>query len=114
MTTKDKAAACSEGDDSRLLLLSASDNVMVARREIAAGAPISIGGVSTTAASRIPLGHKVARCAILSGQKIVKYGAPIGSATESIAIGEHVHIHNMKSDYTKTHVVEATDEENTR
>jgi hypothetical protein len=27
---------------------------------------------------------------------------PIGSATRDIAVGEHVHLHNMKSDYIDT------------
>jgi hypothetical protein len=34
---------------------------------------------------------------------VLKYGAPIGSATADIAPGAHVHVHNMMSDYTPTH-----------
>ena len=37
----------------------------------------------------------------------MKYGAPIGSATAAIAAGEHVHVHNMKSDYTPTYQLDA-------
>ena len=29
--------------------------------------------------------------------------APIGSATQAIEAGEWVHVHNMKSDYIRTH-----------
>ena len=36
------------------------------------------------------------------GDKIVKYGAPIGSTTCAIAAGEHVHTHNLRSDYLPT------------
>lgn len=50
----------------------------------------------------VPLGHKVAARDIAPGEKIVKYGAPIGSATEAIDAGEHVHTHNMQSDYLPT------------
>ena len=50
----------------------------------------------------VPLGHKVAARPIASGEKIIKYGAPIGSATREIAQGEHVHTHNVKSDYIPT------------
>jgi hypothetical protein len=52
----------------------------------------------------IPLGHKVAARDIHSGEKIVKYGAPIGSAIANIAAGDHVHLHNLKSDYLPTHL----------
>jgi len=30
----------------------------------------------------------------------------IGSATRDIAVGEHVHLHNMKSDYLPTYTRE--------
>jgi hypothetical protein len=32
---------------------------------------------------------------------------PIGSATQDIAVGEHVHLHNMKSDYIQTFTLES-------
>lgn len=50
----------------------------------------------------VPLGHKVAARDIAAGEKIIKYGAPIGSASCPIASGEHVHTHNVKSDYLPT------------
>ncbi len=37
---------------------------------------------------------------------ILKYGAPIGVATQAIAAGAHVHVHNMRSDYTPTYHLE--------
>jgi hypothetical protein len=100
--------------DGRLLLLSDADNVLVARRPIAAGETILVSGVPVHIDKAILLGHKIARQAIASNEKVRKYGAPIGSATRTIAIGEHVHVHNMKSDYTKTHVIDASDEEKSR
>lgn len=42
-------------------------------------------------------GHKYARRAIEKGENIIKYGQPIGHATEAIAAGGHVHTHNMKT-----------------
>ncbi len=42
-------------------------------------------------------GHKYAVWNIASGEKIIKYGFPIGIATEDISEGEHVHSHNMKT-----------------
>jgi altronate dehydratase len=50
----------------------------------------------------VPLGHKVAARDIAAGEKIIKYGAPIGSATCAIRAGEHVHTHNLRSDYLPT------------
>ncbi|MDW6020766.1 UxaA family hydrolase [Mesorhizobium sp. BAC0120] len=100
--------------DGRLLLLSDADNVLVARRPIAAGETIFVSGVPVRTSKEILLGHKVARQAIAENDKVRKYGAPIGSAIRAIAVGEHVHIHNMKSDYTRTHVIDASDEEKSR
>ena len=48
------------------------------------------------------MGHKAAVAAIAAGEKIVKYGCPIGSALRAIRVGEHVHTHNIKSDYLPT------------
>lgn len=42
-------------------------------------------------------GHKIALCDIKKGADIVKYGYPIGCATENIKAGEGVHSHNMKT-----------------
>lgn len=42
-------------------------------------------------------GHKIAVCDIEKGSDIIKYGYPIGYATENIKEGESVHSHNMKT-----------------
>ena len=42
-------------------------------------------------------GHKYAICDIKKGKNIIKYGNPIGHATEDIRQGEHVHTHNVKT-----------------
>jgi len=57
--------------------------------------------------ARLTLGHKLAARAIRAGEKILKYRVPIGSATQDIAAGEHVHLHNMKSDYIQTFTLES-------
>jgi hypothetical protein len=43
----------------------------------------------------VPFGHKVALRDIEAGERVVKYGQPIGVATARIAAGAHVHIHNL-------------------
>lgn len=89
--------------DRRLLLLDERDNVFVAGAAIAEGETIAVDGSAITLVRTLPLGHKLSRCAIALGTKILKYGVPIGSATQPIAQGTHVHVHNIKSDYTPTH-----------
>ena len=42
-------------------------------------------------------GHKYARFDLAKGENIIKYGQPIGHATEDIKKGDHVHTHNMKT-----------------
>ena len=94
-------------NDRRLLLLDPADNVMVATQTIASGDLLQIGGVRCVVTQELPLGHKIAARAICAGEKILKYRSPIGSAIRDIAIGEHVHLHNMKSDYLPTYTLEA-------
>jgi len=65
---------------------------------------VALEGDSLTLVNDIDVGHKLARRNIKQGEKIIKYGASIGSAKADIQRGEHVHIHNLKSDYISSHV----------
>lgn len=47
-------------------------------------------------------GHKYALCDIYIGENIIKYGNPIGHATEDIKQGEFVHTHNVKTNLLGT------------
>lgn len=89
--------------DPHLLLLDERDNVLVVRKRIRAGESVVIEGASMTPTHDVPLGHKLARRPIAAGERIFKYGAPIGRATEAIPAGAHVHVHNVVSDYTPTY-----------
>ena len=42
-------------------------------------------------------GHKIALNDIKKGENIIKYGYPIGHATEDIKKDDHVHTHNIKT-----------------
>ena len=42
-------------------------------------------------------GHKIALCDIENGTDVIKYGYPIGKATQDIKKGESVHSHNMRT-----------------
>lgn len=89
--------------DTRLILLHDDDNVFVCIASIAAGDSLAIDGTVVTAPGDVGIAHKVARRAIRADEKIVKYGAPIGSATCEIAPGAWIHSHNMKSDHIASH-----------
>jgi altronate dehydratase len=47
-------------------------------------------------AASIPFGHKVALRPIHAGHPVVKYGVTIGTATEDIETGAHVHVQNCR------------------
>jgi hypothetical protein len=69
---------------------------------LSAGDRVEVGGATFTLPGALAIWHKVAAVPIATGAKVVKYGAPIGSATRDIAAGEHVHTHNLQSDYLPT------------
>src|SRR3954466_14803593 len=82
-----------------LLLLHPDDNIVVARRDIVAGESVELDGESFLIPAAVELGHKLARRSIAPDERVLKYGAPIGSMKTSVARGEHVHLHNLRSDY---------------
>lgn len=90
--------------DDAFIVMDAADTVGVARARVAAGTVIDVDGVRVTLAVDIPTGHKVARRAIAAGERILRWNAPIGSATADIPVCGHVHLHNMKSDYIPTYL----------
>jgi galactarate dehydratase len=75
------------------LLLNPADDVAVARRRIAKGEPTGLSGVMAN--QLIPRGHKVALRAVAAGAALRKFGQVIGVATQDIAAGDHVHLHNL-------------------
>ena len=87
----------------KAMLLHPDDNVLVSIAPIVAGERLAVDRVHLDAVQDVPVGHKLARNAIAPGERILKYGAPIGSATRAIAPGEWIHTHNMKSDYIPSH-----------
>lgn len=63
------------------------DNVAVALSDIAAGDGI--------AAEAVPTAHKISLRSIAKGERIIKYGQMIGTATVDIPAGHWVHVHNV-------------------
>ncbi len=75
------------------------DNVVIALKNLEKGAKIDINGQEIQLGSAITFGHKIAIKPIKNGAKVLKYGHPIGSATQDIEAGQHVDVQNLASDY---------------
>ncbi len=91
------------GPADALILLHPDDNVLVTTRSLPEGTPITLDGQPLVLSGALPVGHKLARHALAAGDKIFKYGVPIGSLLAPVARGEWVHMHNMTSDYLASH-----------
>lgn len=74
-----------------------SDDVMVALKPLKAGTTLKIENDSVTLLEDIPQGHKVALKDIKKDTPIIKYGYPIGKATEDIKKGQWIHTQNLKT-----------------
>jgi hypothetical protein len=85
------------------VLLNEADNIFVCCRQLLTEESTCIEDVDVAMTVDITVGHKIARKAIFKGEKIIKYGVSIGSAIKDISFGEHVHMHNIKSDYIASH-----------
>jgi (2R)-sulfolactate sulfo-lyase subunit alpha len=53
--------------------------------------------IKVKAINDIPIGHKVATQPIRHGDTVIKYGFDIGKAVADIKVGEHAHVHNIKT-----------------
>lgn len=83
-----------------LLHLASSDNVVVILRDFVEGDPVVLDRMSVAMPCDLAMGHKLAIRPIVAGEDVIKYGAPIGVAASDIAVGDHVHLHNVTSRYT--------------
>src|SRR3712207_1061539 len=76
----------------RFVRLHPQDNVVVAAAALPTGTVLESEGITVLRA--VPLGHKIAPRTIPAGAAVTKFGQIIGYATEEIAPGAHVHVHN--------------------
>ncbi len=80
-----------------------ADNVGVATVDIKAGETAtglymdSQKKIKVKAQQDIPLGHKIALAKLKVNDSVIKYGHDIGRVVADIKVGEHVHIHNLKT-----------------
>jgi len=89
--------------DRYLQVVDPSDNVATVLREIEAGENIIVGVADADrtieARDNIAFGHKIALEDIPEGGAIKKYGKSIGNASQEVAAGEWIHVHNVESNY---------------
>lgn len=71
------------------------DNVAVALEDLTAGTEIRLNGRTVTLTEDIPSGHKLALQAFNAGDRVIKYGFPIGMALKAIPAGGWVNEHNI-------------------
>lgn len=83
-----------------ILVLHPDDNIAVLKRPTERGTKQIVDGRLVVIATSLTLGHKIAIRLIVKGEDVLKYGAPIGFASQDIKPGEHVHLHNLSSRYT--------------
>lgn len=79
------------------LRINEADDVAIALVDLPKGTAIEVGGRTVTLVEDIAKGHKVALHPIAQGDNVIKYGYPIGHATEPIAEGAWIHSHNIKT-----------------
>ena len=53
--------------------------------------------LSVKALADIPIGHKLAIKPLKNADTVIKYGVDIGRTIAPIAVGEHLHVHNVKT-----------------
>ena len=82
----------------KVLILDARDNIAVCLADLAEGDVVQQDDITITVKNKIPRGHKIATAEIAKNDGIIKYGERMGHAVAPIAVGEHVHVHNILGD----------------
>ena len=85
----------------KALVMNSEDNVATAITELKRGETVSVLVGSerrdVKLADDIPFGHKFAIKPVEHGGTVLKYGQSIGISVSTINVGQHIHIHNLKS-----------------
>jgi altronate hydrolase len=105
----------------QLLRLRPGDDILIAARPISAGEPLELDGPAASrpagaadaagaaeaavviAQQDIATGFKVAARDLAVGDIVHRLGMPIGRVTAATGRGEVVHLHNLESQYLRTH-----------
>lgn len=79
----------------QFIILNPQDKVAVALQDIPEKTVLETPHGQVTTLEKIERGHKIALESIKSGEDVIKYGFPIGHATQDIKQGALVHTHNL-------------------
>lgn len=90
----------------KLLKMNPADNVCIVCRHIFPGEKEDFDGHEIVFNAPFGLGEKIAVKNINVGEQVIKFGISIGTATQNITIGSHVHLHNLKSNYLPTYTLD--------
>jgi altronate hydrolase len=78
------------------IVIDTRDDVAIAKRMLEAGTSLRLSsGDHIEMCERVPADHKLALRDIASGETVRRYGQVIGSATQPIPAGAHIHTHNL-------------------
>ena len=53
--------------------------------------------IQINALQDIPIGHKIATKVMKTGDTVLKYGIDMGRVVAPIEVGQHAHVHNIKT-----------------
>lgn len=82
---------------SKYFKINPKDNVAVALEKLEPGDVIRVDEKEISIQTPIETGHKFALVDLAVDDHVIKYGYPIGHATQEIKTGEHVHTQNTKT-----------------
>lgn len=85
----------------KIIKIHPADNVAVALQDLPDGDILNVDGQSVVLKQPVSRGHKFAIKAIAAEEPVIKYGQPIGHALQPIAVGEHIHSQNLKTNLSK-------------
>lgn len=85
-----------------MIIVNTKDSVAVVLCDIKKNESCRCGEVTLIAKDDVPFGHKIALFPIHVGENVIKYGNPIGHATKNIEKGQHVHVHNVKTNLAES------------
>jgi altronate dehydratase small subunit len=83
--------------DGAVIVMAADDSVATALEALSEGQEFDVDGRTVALTEDIAFGHKFALRPLEADDPIHKYGEVIGRATQPIAAGEWVHVHNVES-----------------
>jgi hypothetical protein len=84
----------------RFIVMHPNDNCAMALQKLIRGTQLQTVHDKVISLNHdIAMGHKFALRPIQRGDLVIKYGQVIGRATQSIAEGDWIHVHNIRSVY---------------